>query len=352
MIKVVIVDDEDWNREIVKTFGEWERLGMEIVGEANDGSEAVRIIERLSPQIVVTDMRMPGADGVELLGILNERFPEIKAIVVSGYDDFVYTKHAIRYKAAEYLLKPVDPNELNEALQKCKTEWETAARERHPWPLNIGVAFALTPHKQLLRWRFNELNADGVRAAFRQLGEEWKRNQLDKPPALEGFIREMLLFLKELLIENALETDGYSFAAAPDAWSSCENAVAFLAERYTHALEQLIQQRKFKNKLNLEEVRHYIERHFAEPISLEQVAKAFFVSKEYLSKVFKQEYGCTVTDHILHLRMEKARKWLSDESIPIKAVAEMAGYEDVTYFYRVFKKHFGISPGEMRKKQV
>ncbi len=92
-----------------------------------------------------------------------------------------------------------------------------------------------------------------------------------------------------------------------------------------------------------------MEKHYTEPVTLEQLARAFFVSKEYLSKMFKQEYGRNVTDYMLHLRMVKAKEWLLDESIPIKAIAEMAGYEDITYFYRVFKKHFGIAPGEMRK---
>ncbi|MMZ67867.1 Transcriptional activator NphR [compost metagenome] len=56
-----------------------------------------------------------------------------------------------------------------------------------------------------------------------------------------------------------------------------------------------------------------------------------------------------MNDYIIRQRMNKARKWLADEDMPIKAVAEMVGYEDVTYFYRVFKKHFGIAPGEMRR---
>lgn len=349
MIKVIIVDDEYWNRDIIKTFGAWEQYGMEIVGEADDGLDAVRVVEKLSPQIVITDMRMPGADGVKLLEILNERFPDIKVIVISGYDDFDYTKHAIRYKVADYLLKPIDPKELNAALQKCKVELVTADEERQPITLELEFSFSLSSLKQLLRSHFNELNADGAQAVFGQMTEELKRSGITKPQLLKRVIQDMLLFLKELLKANAIETNGLKASFTPDVLSSYVDAVAFLSEHYMDALEQLIQRRKFRNKLNLAEIRQYIDQHFAETISLDQIAKLFFVSKEYLSKVFKQEFGRNVTDYILHLRMDKAKDWLSDESIPIKAVAEMSGYEDVAYFYRVFKKYYGIAPGEMRK---
>lgn len=351
MIKVVIVDDENWNREIVKTFGAWELFDMEIVGEAEDGLDAVRVIEQVSPEIVITDMRMPGVDGVQLLQILNERFPNIKVIVVSGYDDFVYTKHAIRYKATEYLLKPIDPKELNAALEKCKTELEKTNEERRLLPMDLELSQVLSSLKQLLRYHFNDLNAEGMHGVFEQMIGELEQNQVTKPQLLERIMQEMLLFLKELMFDNSLETnDHYAPVVSTVLFDSATDVVASLSQSYLQALEQLIQHRKFKNKLNLDEVRQYIERNFSEQVTLEQLAKAFFVSKEYLSKVFKQEYGHNVTDFIRHLRMDKARQRLMDAHISIKAVAEMTGYEDVSHFYRVFRKHFGIAPGEMRKR--
>lgn len=355
MIKVVLVDDEHWNRDILRTFGAWEQFGMEIAGEADDGLDAIRVIEQVAPQIVITDMRMPGADGTRLLQILNERFPEIKVIVVSGYDDFAYTKHAILYKAEDYLLKPVDPKELNAALQKCKDELlADVDDERRLMPINLELAQKLSSLKQLLRYSFNDLNTEGLSGVFEQLNRELggDQDQAANPQLLERVIHEMMLFLKELATDHSIELDSQAVPVSSAASGSAADAVAFLSQRYLQTMEQLIQQRKNKNRLNLDEVRKYVERNFAEPISLEQIAKAFFVSKEYLSKMFKQEYGRNITDYILHIRMDKARDWLVEDHFSIKAVAEMAGYEDVSYFYRVFRKHFGIAPGEMRAQRA
>lgn len=160
MINVLIVDDESWTRDIIRAFGEWQELGMHIIGEAEDGKEALRLTEELQPQIVITDMRMPGLDGVQLLQQLNERHSQILTIVISGYDDFEYAKHALRNKAIDYLLKPVDPKELNAALLNCKKILETALIERSP--LSLDLSYALSTYKQLLKSHYNDLNLEGV----------------------------------------------------------------------------------------------------------------------------------------------------------------------------------------------
>ncbi|MNI32204.1 putative response regulatory protein [compost metagenome] len=351
MIKVLLVDDESWNRDIVRTFGAWAELGMEIAGEAEDGREALSLISELSPHIVITDMRMPGADGVMLMNNLHERNPEIKVIVVSGYDDFKYARNALRYGAVDYLLKPIDPKELNAVLDKCRRELEEAGRGQSIYALDIDVSLWLSSYKQRMRVHFNELNAEGVNSVLQGIGRELELEGVKGPGVVRQAASEMLLLLKELIRGNGLEEDLLKAEIPHTALASAESVSAYLTELYEASLEQLIGQRKFKNKLNLEEVRLYIDGHFAEAVTLDGLARAFFVSKEYLSKVFKQEYGCNVTDYILGLRMEQAREWLADENIPIKTVAELAGYEDVGYFYRVFKKHFGVAPGEMRKQK-
>lgn len=351
--RVLLVDDEPWNRDILRNLGTWDELGMVVAGEAEDGGEAIRLVEQHQPHIIITDMRMPGKDGVELLQTLSAQYPHIKVIVVSGYDDFNYAKHAIRHRAADYLLKPVNPDELNNVLAKCKRELEkteSGPESWEPYPSAFSGEFSL--FQQQARLRFNDLNVQGLHELFGQLQHRLDTSDIRRPQQLGRVAYELQTLLGELCVSNGLcEQPVAAVLPPPTALASITSAVDWISAPYYSSLEQLIAQRKFKNKLNLDEVKQYIEQHCMEMITLEQLAQIFFVSKEYLSKVFKKEYGVNVTDYIVQLRMARAKEWVLDDQIPFKHIAEMTGYEDVSYFYRVFKKHFGISPGEMRKGQ-
>ncbi|MDQ6418456.1 response regulator [Paenibacillus sp. LHD-117] len=345
-MKVIIVDDEGWTRDIIKRFGAWESHDMEIVGEAEDGAGALELIEAHTPDIVITDMRMPGIDGVELMRVVKGRYPDIRMIVISGYDDFELARHALLHGAIDYILKPVDATELNAALDRCRLSLLSADKEEQ-LVIDLEAGLSVKKHMDLLRSLFRDMNQERLIEQFRQLGMEMADKQPSKKE-LQRLAREFLILLKELMEENSVSVEELRHVAIPDGILSGEELSEFLKAKFVVALDSLVQQRKFKTKLNLEEVRRHIDSRFQEPVALEELAHRFYVSKEYLSKAFKLEYGRNVTDYVLHLRMEKAMEWLADEQIPIKSVAEMAGYEDVSYFYRVFKKHFGMSPGEMR----
>lgn len=119
MRKVVIVDDEIWIRRGLIQSIPWDRFGFRLVGEAGDGEEAHRIALAEKPDLLFLDMRMPGLDGKQLLGMLHRDLPDLLTIVISGYSDFEYMKEAIRQKAFDYLLKPVKKDELVSVLERA-----------------------------------------------------------------------------------------------------------------------------------------------------------------------------------------------------------------------------------------
>ncbi|MBY0207050.1 response regulator [Paenibacillus cucumis Kampfer et al. 2016] len=353
MYRVLLVDDEPWNRDILRNLGEWDELGLVVCGEAEDGEQAIQMVKTLQPHLIITDMRMPGSDGVELMQTLSSQYPEIKVVVVSGYDDFNYAKHALRYRAADYLLKPVNPDELNATLAKCSHELDKAATAPEVWEAyRASFAGEFSLFQQQARLRFNDLNLTSLREWFHQLEQKLEQNEVRRPRQLGRAVYELQNILDELCVSNGLfDRPEEGILPPASALGSIRAAVEWISASYVQALEQLIAQRKYKNKLNLEEVKQYMQQHCMEMITLEQLAQIFFVSKEYLSKAFKKEYDVNVTDYVVQLRMTKAKEWVMDDQIPFKHIAEMTGYEDVSYFYRVFKKHFGVSPGEMRKGQ-
>ena len=119
MYSVIIADDEKKIRDVIKNLIQWEKLQLELYKECDNGDELLKLIEGTTVDIVITDMQMPGVCGEELLKRLSSLYGDMPILVVSGYDDFKYTKQAIVSKAVDYILKPVDEDELNEALSKA-----------------------------------------------------------------------------------------------------------------------------------------------------------------------------------------------------------------------------------------
>lgn len=126
MIKVFLVEDEVIVREGIKNNIDWEKYGYEFCGEASDGELAFPMICKEKPDIVITDIRMPFMDGLELSRLIKKELPQIKIIILSGHEEFEYAKAAIQIGIEEYLLKPINGDELlqavNHVAEKIKEE--------------------------------------------------------------------------------------------------------------------------------------------------------------------------------------------------------------------------------------
>ena len=124
MIKVLIADDEKKICRLIEMLCDWETMGMEIIGFAHSGPEAIEIISQKKPDILIIDIRMPGCDGIEVIGKAREMNLPLEIIIISGYADFAYAKAAITHGVSGYLLKPIKRNELEEALEQAKKSVE------------------------------------------------------------------------------------------------------------------------------------------------------------------------------------------------------------------------------------
>lgn len=230
MLKVLIADDERIVRKTLRLIGNWDEYEMEIVGEAQNGMEALEMIDQLKPDILLLDMKMPGLSGNQILEQLTGDRKRIHVIVISGYDDFEYARMALKYGAIDYLLKPINRNEFNQALNRIYEN------------------------------------------------------------------------------EQKLQIQG--------------------VERKKDALEQI------KDK---------IDTNYMEDISLTNLAEAYFMNSDVLSRLFKKKYGVNITSYINDVRLTQAKIYLT-AGYNSAQVSEMVGYHDSNYFSRVFKKYYGMSP--------
>ncbi len=114
MYKLLIVEDEKWEREGLRDFLDWGSLGIDVSGCACNGVEGVRMAEQYSPDIILTDIMMPQMDGIRMSQNIRAFLPDTKIIVLSGYDDFQYAKQTFSFHAFAYMLKPIDRKNLEE----------------------------------------------------------------------------------------------------------------------------------------------------------------------------------------------------------------------------------------------
>ena len=122
MLKMLIVEDERWEREAFIDYLDWNSLGIELSGLACDGFEGIKKAQTIYPDIIITDIKMPGMDGLKMGWRIREFLPNVKIIILTGYDDFKLAREAININANGYILKPVEKGELLDVLQKVVNE--------------------------------------------------------------------------------------------------------------------------------------------------------------------------------------------------------------------------------------
>ena len=124
---VLLVDDEEDVIRVIMKKIDWERMGFTVVGYAHNGVEALEMVEECVPDVVLTDIKMPYMDGLAMSRKLKERYQNIKIIIFSGFDEFEYAKEAIDIEVEQYLLKPVNAEELDKVFSRIR---ETLDHER------------------------------------------------------------------------------------------------------------------------------------------------------------------------------------------------------------------------------
>ena len=130
MLKTFLAEDEIVVRENIKKMVPWEQYGFELVGEASDGEMALPLIKKLKPDLLITDIKMPFMDGLTLCKVVKKELPDIKIVILSGYDYFNYAKEAIGIGVEDYLLKPITKNAFLERLCEIRSRYEHEKSQR------------------------------------------------------------------------------------------------------------------------------------------------------------------------------------------------------------------------------
>jgi two-component system response regulator YesN len=537
-MKALLVDDEKHVRDAVRLLVDWQHFGVDLILEASNGQIAIELITTEKPEIIITDMMMPGINGAQLLEWVHTHAPASKTIVISGHDDFSLLRHTVKYGGMDYILKPIDAEQLHEALSKATDTWrkEEEARvqsrerniemnqlrpvywdkllskliaepsyydilaeqlekefdiDRNRVPLcriailsmdtmeqslrnkfssnmdllffsliNIcneflrigqrGISFRNGNNENeiiLLLWRdldkammlLDEINNGmkitlhsrldfgigdtepfpaGLNQSYNQAYEALRqRNLLSKKawvhyvPKQERPAKKVLHFsdyeerirlairsgsseqvqsalqlwidavkqLDSITMENLdLWWDEYSvmkrrwieeFFPTGEETSELQPpkelagliipldehgllSLSIWQQELTRSIQLLAKallEHQQKEHKTIFDIAKYVENHYNEDLTLQDIANQFYLSREYISRKFKQEFKVNLSDYLGRIRIDKAKLLLLNPHLRIAQIADMVGYQDEKYFSKVFKKLEGVSPNEYRK---
>ncbi|WP_127587155.1 response regulator [Paenibacillus koleovorans] len=397
MIRVLIVDDEILVRIGLKTIIPLQDHGFAVIGEASNGLEALAILEREACDIVLTDIRMPKMDGLELLEQIRKRWPAVKCLILSNHDDFGYVQKALRLGASEYIIKlEIDPEELMEKLNELKRE---VMEQRQLQSESTRLEFQMNRYGQEVKEkRLRELLLKQCgRNETQEVLEEFQISPFEGTihviaagierydSLLENnrFKSERLLtyavanILGELLRDHPraelVEIGSGRFAIVCDRFHPellvrmQESAERFLKITvsfgisapfedplqlhlaYAEAEQKRAKPAPIPYRQEIRTIIRVITEQFHLPLKVSELAKEVGFTENYLSVLFRKETGETITDYITQVRMKKAKELLLSPDNKIYEVSEMAGYPDPNHFSRVFKQMEGMYPSEYRK---
>ena len=396
-MRILIVDDESGVRQMmadtVRRFDEDYE-----VEEAGDGEEALSMLDD-SFHLVITDIRMPGMDGVELASRIRERYPDMIIFMLTGYAEFEYARAAIRSSVSEYLLKPVSVQALREAIAKAadivrgRREEERVSRLREMALLEKRVQDLLyeLPLPYYDEWMFPDYDAVGILSfVIEEAGEDGTtrfavKNVLGDVLSgfgvplvfVEGSHLTCVLFLKEghARVEEiaARCTDAVRSTLRRTIRAGIGGVAKHLSEvsgLYWRSLKQLgidqpavpaggggakpgsdgLPEPRGDMHHLIRQTIHILETEYDQDITLSGLAERLYLNPNYLSTLFKNETGTTFTQALLRIRMEKAKELLRTTKLKIYEVGIRVGYADSAHFSRVFKNHENMSPYEYREK--
>lgn len=364
MYKLLIVEDEAHEREGLVGFLDWQSMGIEIVGAASDGEEGLSMARAQLPDIVISDVRMPHIDGIEMISRMRVFLPEVEVIVSSGHDEFELARGAIRVGVSEYLLKPVERRPLEEAIATCRRKIETRRRAAAP-----SIDFDPHTGKQLRHFEqtlarlllaIKSLDPEKIaqtQSAVRESLAAGARPQgRDLSAALSRWVVDLGRELADLGLKADLSvgtaadltTEIASFENAPEHETGpVEGFVARIAVAAQSAIRDRSGDRKSET---VREVMTLIERSYGKAIGLNTISDAIGVSPNYLGKIFAEVTGTPFNEYLSRFRLDKAKTLLDEGALKIQAVAEAVGYPNVPYFCTLFKNTFGLSPTQYQKK--
>lgn len=394
MYSLIIIDDEKISRMTLSGYISSFHPDFQVTGTFSNGAEALEYLEKHPVHVIITDIRMPQMDGLEFSAYVHEHFPHITLIIISGFCEFEYAQKAIRYGVISYLNKPVDFDELSLILKRVSEKLRTTYIQNSCCDEDIQLFFSelingnLDEKEALLR--FSALEWEGhpqdyhgcllyVDLESSKELNKWKYERETLATTLTNGLRMILtdcsvyylfrLGMRYFFIilqkdaEPAIYTEPINtilfrllhFQCSTRIQTSFAGILSLLHTPFPEYHEILAPPSYDLDEVEQDTViqksKEYIQLHYAEDITRDDVAAAVYLSPVYFSRIFKQKTGLNYIDYLTSLRMQKAAEFLST-SMDIQDISRAVGYQSRNRFYVNFRQYFGCTPTEYRRQNL
>jgi two-component system response regulator YesN len=408
--RMLLVDDESIILEGLRRNIPWKENGIEVIGEARDGRKALKLVGLLRPDIVMTDIRMPVMDGLELADRLSSDYPEVKVIVLTVLDEFNVVKRSLQARVVDYVLKyNYKDAALPAALKACAiSRRELEERQRTAGERGIlrrsylracllghgsdrsapdrelrshfgrgGLcACVLRPHVGPVRGLADRVSAEALQAvldttlcgAFSAYSVDVERDLCfvacisgDSPQARAKFASCAAATAEK--VDALASGDRISaFLGRPrtdlrDIHESFMEAVS-AADLHQGAAEQRVVLfediwcNAAAHELAAKKAARFIEENYRNAeLDLQMISYAVCLSPAYFSTVYKRQTGTNLSDYIISVRLRHAKELLETTDLKIHEIADLVGYASPQYLSRLFRRLEGCSPGDFRARR-
>ena len=350
MYRLVVIDDEYIVVEGIKAMIARKKLNYKVVGCAYDGIHGLEVIEREKPDLVITDIRVPGLDGLSVIEAAKESCPEIVFLVISGYTEFEYARRALRLGVKGYIDKPISIEKLTEALDMVEKECFLAREEnlelekRRRGQEQIKILFDQSV-RMMMRGNRNV-------GEFQKYASKAVKIIMEVYPNLEDFSREVtkyLCVLCDILSESMKQVQRemlFSYQEM-EKKKSIEEIQLYARSVIRNLSKYMEADKTGSSHAVILEVLAYLEEHYNEDIGLNELADKVGMSTAYISVLFKNEVGISYIKYLTNMRIAQAKKLLK-EGYRVNEVSDMVGYNNYRYFSDIFKKYVGQTPNEYK----
>ena len=375
MYKVLFAEDELLVRLGLQNSIPWSKYEMEVAALADNGMEAYRLFEEIHPDILITDLRMEGMDGLELVKRVREIDKECAIVVISCLNDFETLRKLIPYNINAYVLKAsISIDEVCNVLEQTKEYLISIGRTaKRVIPdlekpediiskyllgdtvISLEDDFEIFEH--LLLFSLEEENKDKINKLAMDFIYELVNRQIPGEMLVTLKDKEFCVFYRSTekkmderikRINNSIgDFLGVSFKITHSSRRKAENLKDWVDRAYVQQYEINIDENS--GKALIQKSIEYMQEHFRKSLTLTDISRTIGLSVSYFSYLFKQETGKNYIEYLNEIRLLATMKDLMNTDEKVVVVAQKNGFQNLEYFSRYFKKQTGESPARWRK---